>query len=74
MKIKITNIQVQQIQERLQDIIDNISGNIEVLNNKEISDVFLRPILTIAIEISDEIYIQTRNNINDVEIQERNGD
>lgn len=66
--MKITNSQVQQIQTRLKDIIDNIVANMEILGDEELSDTFLRPILTIAIQISDEVFIQTKDNINEVEI------
>lgn len=66
--MKLTMREVKELQERLNDIIQNINGNMEIISNKTISDMFLRPIMKTATEISDEIFIQTRDMTFDVEI------
>lgn len=66
--MKLTNLEVKKLQERLQDIIQNIDANMEIVNNEEISITFLQPIMKVATEMSDKIFIQTKDNINEVEV------
>lgn len=66
--MKLTNSEVKRLQERLQDIIQNIDANIEIVGNEEISITFLHPIMKVATEMSDKIFIQTKDNINEVEV------
>lgn len=66
--MKLTNTEVKRLQERLQDIIQNIDANMDIVGNKEIAHTFLLPIRKVATEISDKIYIQTKDNLNDVNI------
>ena len=66
--MKLTNLEVKKLQERLQDIIQNIDANMEIIGNKTISTTFLHPIMKVATEMSDKIFIQTKDNINEVEV------
>ena len=66
--MKLTNLEVKRLQERLQDIIQNIDANMEIVGNEEISMTFLQPIMKVATEMSDKIFIQTNDNINEVEV------
>lgn len=66
--MKLTNLEVKKLQERLQDIIQNIDANMEIVGNEEISMTFLQPIMKAATEMSDKIFIQTKDNINEVEV------
>lgn len=66
--MKLTNLEVKRLQERLQDIIQNIDANMEIVGNEEISMTFLQPIMKTATEMSDKIFTQTKDNINEVEV------
>ena len=66
--MKLTNLEVKRLQERLQDIIQNINANMEIVTNEEISTTFLHPIMRVATEMSDKIFIQTKDNINEVDV------
>ena len=66
--MKLTNLEIKRLQERLQDIIQNINANMEMIDNEEISCTFLQPIMKVASEISDKVFIQTKDNINEVKI------
>ncbi len=66
--MKLTNTQVKLLQERLHDIINNVDANIEIINDETINDAFLRPIMRLATDMSDKIFIQTKDTINEVEI------
>jgi hypothetical protein len=66
--MKLTNLEVKRLQERLQDIIQNIDANMEIISNEEISMNFLQPIMKVATEMSDKIFIQTKDTINEVDI------
>lgn len=64
--MKLTILEIKRLQERLYDIIHNIDDNMEIVNNENISMTFLQPIMKVAIEMSDKIFIQTKDNLNDV--------
>ena len=66
--MELTNTEVKMLQDRLGDIIQNINANMTVCGNEEISDTFLEPIMRIACDISDKIFIQTKDNKNEVNI------
>ena len=66
--MKLTNLEVKKLQERLNDIIQNIDANMEIISNEEISITFLQPIMKVATEMSDKIFIQTKDTINEVEV------
>lgn len=68
-KVNLTNTEVKNVKDRLDDIIQNISGNMEVLGKGgELSFTFLEPIMNKAVEIADRLYLQTKDTINEIEI------
>lgn len=67
--MRLTNLEVKNLQERLQDIIQNIDANMEIIGNDIISDEFLLPIMNMAVKISDELFIQTKDTINNINIK-----
>ena len=67
-QIKISNTEVKALQKGLHDIIHNIEANIEVINNYKITDIFMEPIAKFAAEISDKIYVQTKDTVNEINL------
>jgi hypothetical protein len=66
--IKLTNTEVKSLQKSLHDIIQNIDANIQIINNKEISNLFLEPIMRLTTEMSDKVFIQTKDTINEINL------
>ena len=67
--MNLKNSEVEQLQKRLQDIIQNIEANMEIINDKTISDNFLFPIMKLATKISDDIFVQTKDTVNHIEVK-----
>jgi len=70
--MNLTNQQIKDLKNKLDDIINNIDSNIEILSNEEISNYFLRPILNKAISIQDQIYLQTKDVVINITLDEKN--
>jgi len=66
--MKLTNTEVKLLQERLKDIINNIDSNMGIINNEEINETFLQPILDLTVNISDKVFIQTKDTLNEINI------
>lgn len=68
--MKLTNLEVKRLQEKLHDIIQNIGTNLEMAEseNEEIAHAFIQPIMNLATEISDKVFIQTKDTVNEVKI------
>ena len=66
--MKVNNQQLKEIQKSLQDIIDNIAVNMDMIQDEEIKMTFLQPIMKSATDISDKVFIQTRNTIHEINL------
>lgn len=66
--INLTNKQVKELQNVLHDIIQNIGANMEVLGNEDISNYFIQPIMNCATDMSDKVFIQTKDTINEIKL------
>lgn len=68
--MKLTNLEVENLQQRLNDIIECIDVNREIIEqyNIDIAITFIQPIMDVATNISNQIFLQTKDNLNDVEI------
>ena len=64
--MKIKNKDVTKVQASLNEIIESISANMASLDNNELAIYFLQPIMKLACETSDKLFIQTRENENEV--------
>lgn len=68
--MKLTNLEVENLQQRLNDIIECIDVNREIIEqyNIDIAITFIQPIMDVATNISNQIFLQTKDNLNDVEL------
>lgn len=66
--IKITNQELKKVQAALSDILTNIESNIEVLGDEKLSDYFLQPIIRCTADISDKVFIQTKDTVNEIHL------
>ncbi len=66
--MKLTNREVKDLQKRLDDIIQNITVNMEMMESKDIPIYFLEPILRVAVDISDKVFIQTKDTENEIKL------
>ena len=66
--MKVNNQQLKEIQKSLQDIIDNIAVNMDMIQDEEIKMTFFQPIMKSATDISDKVFIQTRNTIHEINL------
>lgn len=68
--MKLTNLEVENLQQRLNDIIECIDVNRELMEqyNVDIAITFIQPIMDVATNISNQIFLQTKDNLNDVEL------
>ena len=66
--MELKNSEVKLLQERLHDIINNIEANMEIINNNEINEIFLEPIMRVVTNISDKVFIQTKETLNNVKL------
>lgn len=66
--MKLTNEQVKKVQKALSDILTNIEVNMEILGDEKLSDYFLQPIIKCTADISDKVFIQTKDTINEINL------
>lgn len=68
--MKLTNLEVKNLQQSLNDIIECIDVNREIVEqyNVDIAITFIQPIMDVATKISNQIFLQTKDNLNDVEL------
>jgi len=69
--MNLTSQQIKELKNKLDDIINNINSNIEILSNEEISNYFLKPILNKAVSIQDQIYLQTKDVMINITLDEQ---
>ncbi len=68
--MKLTNLEVKNLNQCLNDIIECIDANREIVEqyNVDIAITFIQPIMDVATNISNQIFLQTKDNLNDVEL------
>lgn len=66
--IKITNEQLGKVLTSLKDILTNLEANIDILNDEELSEYFLVPMLKYVSKVSDKLFIQTRTTVNEINL------
>lgn len=68
--MKLTNLEVKNLQQSLNDIIECIDVNREIVEqyNVDVAITFIQPIMDVATNISNQIFLQTKDNLNDVEL------
>ena len=63
MEYKLTNQDVKVLQEQLHEILNQIDMSMDVVKKGSIKDV-LEPIKRLTVDISDKVFVQTKDSIN----------
>lgn len=64
--MELTNQQVKALQNSLNRIIQTIEDEITIINNEDISDEFLEPIMRFTAAFSDRVFMGSKDTINNI--------